>query len=68
MSLYLAIDLGTTGMRSMIFDGELNQLSYSYEEYGLITPREGWVEQDAELWWELLLKTARAAIEKAGVS
>jgi glycerol kinase len=52
----------------MIFDGELNQLSYSYEEYGLITPREGWVEQDAELWWELLLKTARDAIEKAGVS
>ena len=67
MKIYLAIDLGTTGCRSILFDEQLNQLSYAYEEYGLITPREKWTEQDAELWWLLTLRTAKAAMEKAGV-
>ena len=43
MKLYLAIDLGTTGCRSIIIDSELNILSYSYREYGLITPEEKFV-------------------------
>ena len=67
MALYLAVDLGTTGCRSILFDEALSVVSSAYEEYGLITPREGWVEQDAELWWTLTLKTAKAAIEKGAV-
>ncbi len=68
MSIYLAIDLGTTGCRSILFDDKLCQLAASYEEYGLITPREKWTEQDAELWWELTLRTSEKAISKAGIS
>ncbi len=67
MSVYLAIDLGTTGCRSILFDDRLNQLAASYEEYGLITPCEKWVEQDAELWWELTLRTAKNAISISGI-
>ncbi|MBR4059926.1 MAG: hypothetical protein IKK03_08820 [Lachnospiraceae bacterium] len=66
--IYLAIDLGTTGCRSILFDNKLQQLAVAYEEYGLITPREKWTEQDAEDWWNLTLRTAKAAIEKAGIS
>ncbi len=66
--MYLAVDLGTTGCRGIIFDSELNQLGAAYEEYGLITPKEKYVEQDAELWWELTCRTAQNAIKKAGVS
>lgn len=66
MAIYLSVDLGTTGCRSILFDSALNQLAESYEEYGLITPKEGYVEQDAELWWKLTLKTAKAVIEKSG--
>ncbi|HWQ05898.1 MAG TPA: FGGY family carbohydrate kinase [Feifaniaceae bacterium] len=68
MSCYLAIDLGTTGCRSILFDGGLRPLSDSYIEYGLMTPREHWVEQDANLWWELALETAVRAIAASGVS
>ena len=67
MKIYLAIDLGTTGCRSILFDESLNQLAAAYEEYGLITPREKWTEQDAELWWEMTLRTAAEAIETAGI-
>ncbi len=64
---YLAIDLGTTGCRSILFDGGLNILGSAYEEYGLITPRENWTEQNAEDWWNLTVSTAKAAISGAGI-
>ena len=67
MSFYLAVDLGTTGCRSIIFDSKLKQIAWAYEEYGLITPKEKWVEQDAELWWQLTKSTAKSAIAKAGI-
>ncbi|MBQ4116599.1 MAG: hypothetical protein IJD37_04405 [Clostridia bacterium] len=67
MAYYLAVDLGTTGCRSIIFDEKLNIKSSSYEEYGLITPKDMWVEQQAELWWELTLKTAEKAIADSDV-
>ncbi len=67
MAYYLAIDLGTTGCRSILFDDKLNNLSQAYEEYGLITPNATWVEQDAELWWTLTKKTAKDAISEAGI-
>lgn len=61
--MYLAIDLGTTGCRSIIFDNSLNTVSESYEEYPLIT-KDGFVEQNAGLWWKLTLKTAGNAISE----
>lgn len=67
MAFYLAIDLGTTGCRSIVFDEALTMRASSYEEYGLITPCAEWVEQDAELWWTLTLKTAQKAIAEAGI-
>lgn len=68
MAIYLAIDLGTTGCRSILFDQSLRQLAVAYEEYGLITPKEKWTEQDAESWWTLTKRTALNAIETAGIS
>ena len=67
MSYDLAIDLGTTGCRSILFDEKLNTIGQAYEEYGLITTKENWVEQDAELWWELTLHTMQKVIESISV-
>ncbi len=67
MSIYLAVDLGTTGCRSILFD-KTDIIASHYEEYPLITPCENWVEQDANLWWELTLKTTLKAIEKSKIS
>ncbi len=66
MPAYLAIDLGTTGCRSMVFDSALNILGSAYEEYGLVTGDGGLVEQDATLWWEVTMRTAKKAIAESG--
>ena len=68
MPFYLSVDLGTTGCRSTVFNEKLDMISYAYEEYGLITPKENFAEQDAELWWKLTLKTAKEAIAKAEIN
>lgn len=66
--MYLAIDLGTTGCRSMLVDQNSEIVAVEYEEYGLITPKEGYVEQKAENWWEMTLRTAAKAIQQAGIN
>lgn len=68
MTTYLAIDLGTTGCRSILYDASLRELAISYEEYPLQTPQEHWAEQDAEGWWRLTCSTAKNAIRQAGCS
>ncbi len=67
MKYFLAIDLGTTGCRSMVFDENLRLCGSAYEEYGLIAPRADWYEQDANLWWELSLKTMDGAMTEANI-
>ena len=68
MSIYLAIDLGTTGCRSILFDEKLNMLGMAYEEYGLITVKEGYIEQDATHWWILTQRTIKNAIANANIN
>ena len=66
--LVLALDTGTTSGRALVIDASGVVLASAQQEAGLITPRPGWVEQDAEELWQAQLATARAALEKAGVS
>ena len=43
---WIAIDLGTTGCRSLIFDERLQIVGESYYEYPLITLSDLAIEQD----------------------
>ena len=62
----IGIDLGTTGARSIVYDDQYNTLCERYEEYPILTPRPGWAEQDAGLWWSLTASVARSAVLGAG--
>lgn len=51
----LALDCGTQSLRAMLFakDGTLlHKVKIEYEPY--MSPRPGWAEQDAELYWKSL--------------
>lgn len=67
MPFFIAIDLGTTGCRSIVFDEQLHCMASSYREYGLITPCDKWVEQDAEQWWRLTQETVCEAVRAASI-
>jgi len=68
MPFFIAVDIGTTGCRSIVFNEALEPVSSSYREYGLITPRDKWVEQDAALWWRLTQETVREAVSAASAA
>jgi glycerol kinase len=63
----LAIDQGTTSSRAIVFDGNLQIVGVSQQEFEQHFPDSGWVEHDAEEIWDSVLTTARLAIAKAGV-
>ena len=68
VSLYLGIDLGTTGVTAMLVDDSQKIVGSSYKDYAISTPRIGFAEQDTEIWWSSTCTVIRDAMEKNGVS
>jgi len=68
MTHILAIDQGTTSSRAILFDANLNVRAVAQEEFAQHYPASGWVEHDPSDLWSTVAGTARAAIEKAGIS
>jgi len=51
----LALDEGTTSVRSMIFDEQARVVQVAQKEFTQFFPQPGWVEQDAnEIWGSIL--------------
>ncbi len=51
-SYVLALDLGTTGNRAIVFDASQRIVAQAYEEFPQVYPRPGWVEHDAQKIWK----------------
>ncbi|MFW9805336.1 MAG: xylulokinase [Candidatus Thorarchaeota archaeon] len=65
--IVLAIDSGTTGVRSMFFDKSGNVLGKAYSEFESYFPSPSWVEQDAESWWSKSCETIKRALSESGL-
>lgn len=50
----LALDLGTTSIRAVLFDKHSNVCGIEQKEFTQYFPKSGWVEQDAEEMWQTL--------------
>ena len=64
MDLLLGLDVGTTATKALLFDLEGNVVASASYNYGLITPREGWVEQDPDELWRGVVETSRSVAEQ----
>ncbi|MHA1566643.1 MAG: xylulokinase, partial [Alphaproteobacteria bacterium] len=62
--LYLAIDLGTGGMRAALVDRTGHILAFSHKEHEQSVPQYGWSEQRPEDWWQGTVQTVRQVVEK----
>jgi glycerol kinase len=63
----LAIDQGTTGTTSLVFDAEGTVAGRAYSEFQQFFPQPGWVEHDANEIWEVTRRVACQAIAAAGI-
>ncbi len=71
MTVVIAIDAGTTGVRALAVDESGGVRGWSYREFPQYFPRPGWVEHDAtEIWAavETTLSELRSSLDAEGVS
>lgn len=68
MKRYIAaIDIGTSGCKSIIVEDGGAVVAAATEEYPLYSPRAGWNEQNPEDWWTGACDSMKKAIQKSGI-
>ena len=63
----LALDQGTTSSRAIIYDDKARPVQISQKPTTLLTPKSGYVEQDAMQIWHTQISCAHDAILQAGL-
>ncbi|QDT29589.1 Xylulose kinase [Gimesia panareensis] len=65
MAVFLGVDIGTSGTKTLAMQEDGAILASATEEYPLYSPHPGWSEQDPEDWWQATIKSIRKVL-KAG--
>jgi xylulokinase len=65
MSVYLGIDIGTSGTKTLAIDGKGKILAQAMATYPAYHPKPLWSEQDPDDWWDATVKTVRAVVKQA---
>jgi len=60
----IGIDIGTTGLKAILYDIEGKIIKESYEEYPVLTPHSGWVELDPKKVWKVFKKNLYKVVNK----
>lgn len=66
MTYLMGIDLGTSGIKTILFDETGKAAAQASAEYPLEQPKNGWAEQNPEIWWEACIKTIREVLSVSG--
>jgi glycerol kinase len=66
MPVVLAIDAGTTGVRTLAVDEAGAKRAWSYREFPQHFPEPGWVEHDADEIWAATVATLGEVVEQLG--
>ncbi|HEY9712153.1 MAG TPA: xylulokinase [Chroococcales cyanobacterium] len=67
MSIFLGIDVGTSGTKTIAIDGSGKLLAEAVEFYPCLHPRPLWSEQNPEDWWRATVDSVRAVLTTAGI-
>jgi xylulokinase len=65
--MYLAFDVGTTSVKTALFDRQGRLLAKAIKNYSLDTPQVDWYEVDPELYWQAVLEGFRQTLQAARV-
>ena len=63
----IAHDLGTSGNKATLFDGEGRLVESAFAPYATTYPHANWAEQDPADWWAAVCTTNRRLLAGAGI-
>lgn len=67
MSIFLGIDIGTSGTKTLAIDGKGRVIAGNLQDYPCYAPKPLWSEQDPEDWWQATVKSVRATLKKGKI-
>ncbi|MCA8992707.1 MAG: xylulokinase, partial [Planctomycetaceae bacterium] len=67
-NVFLGIDIGTSGTKTLAIGSNGEILASASYEYPLSSPEPGWAEQDPHDWWKASVETVKAVIAKANIA
>jgi len=67
MSVYLGIDVGTSGTKTLAMRADGKILATATVEHPLSSPKPGWSEQDPEHWCQASIKTVKAVLKQGKI-
>jgi len=65
MSVFLGIDIGTSGTKTLAMDATGKILADAMETYPCYAPKPLWSEQDPDDWWKATIATVRKVMNAA---
>src|SRR6476620_6069255 len=65
MSIYLGIDIGTSGTKTLAINAAGKIIGQASAEYPCYHPKPLWSEQDPDDWWNATVKTVRVVVKQA---
>lgn len=66
MSLYLGIDLGTSGLKAVFVTPEGTVRGIGYGRCGIDIPKPGFAEQDPDQWYQTMCEAVREGLRQTG--
>ncbi len=65
MSVYIGIDIGTSGTKTLAINAKGKILGQALATYPSYHPKPLWSEQDPEDWWQATVKAVRAVVKQS---
>ncbi len=70
--LFLGLDVGSSLFKASILDGDSGEIIASVDypdvEQPIIARKQGWAEQDPEMWWQNFLGSFRKLVNNHGIN
>ena len=66
MAYLLGVDLGTSGLKTILTDEDGNVMGLCAKDYQFDAPLPGSAEQIADVWWEACVQTIRGVLAESG--
>ncbi|MBI5361009.1 MAG: xylulokinase [Planctomycetes bacterium] len=67
MKYHLGIDIGTTGVKTLLLNRRGSVVGASIKEYPMAMPEPGWAEQSPEDWWQAVIDSVREVLNLSGI-